>query len=113
MKTTKESKRKASKPTSYNTESCANAVNEEIENIADAILGRELNLPKDVLDAIRESCDRFLVYAIAKIPPNAQDEYEGLMYVLRMDRLKRARLMQARIAADSHKDTKKNTYNKF
>lgn len=85
--------------------------NNAIKALVDAIFGYKADINEDALNAIRESCERFLRYTISKMPNNS-DGYEGLSNLLRLDRLKKARLMKARGVKDTRNKVNQEKKNK-
>lgn len=109
MKGTRNKKSSSSSGGSVNiTEAGKKDMNDELKKIISAIFGYEIEVKEEVMNVIRESCERFLKYTISRMPSNC-DEYDSLSYVLRMDRLKKARLTSAHKASQEKESTKKET----
>ena len=89
----------------YNPSNGREALNQALEMIVKAVFGKDMRMEDGALDAIRESCERFLKYTISRMPNIDHDGYDGLAYILRMDRLKKARLLQAHEANMAKRDT--------
>lgn len=83
----------------YTTKYGQEDLNEALQKTVKAVFGQDVKMEKGALDAIRESCERFLKYTISRMPNMDHDGYDGLAYILRMDRLKKARLLQAHEAS--------------
>lgn len=89
----------------YTTKYGQEDLNEALQKTVKAVFGQDVKMEKGALDAIRESCERFLKYTISRMPNIDHDGYDGLAYILRMDRLKKARLLQAHEANMAKRDT--------